>query len=537
MNNNKENETIELTGQDLTFEQIYDISHEGAKVCITEGAMQRLALSHKLLLQGAVEGKEIYGVTRGVGLNKDKVLFEGDALTPETLAASEKFNKNVLRSHSCGVGEGVDEEIVRALMTIRLNTSLRGFSALHPSIALGYKDFLNHGIHPVVPERGTVGEADITNNGHIGLVMMGEHFADYNGERISGEDALKRANLSPLKPYAKDALSIVNTNAFGASQAVLMALDVKKFLDTADIIFALSLEGFNGNVAPFMSEPASLRPFKGFEKQAERLRKLTKNSYLWEVYEGRALQDPLSFRDYFPNMAATRNCLESLLETLMVQINHADDNPAVIPGVKLDESEPSQKRKYQVYKDESLYGMIVPTSGLRAIAWVLPMEQLAIALSHISKSSCLRTTKLSTVFFTGLSRFLTPKDDSLGYTTIQKPFASLDAEIRHLSNPSSADLLPLAGDIEDIGTNSTYVIKKLRAILDNLYHILGIELLHAAQAVDLRMRDESSGVYLGDITKKFHGEFRKEVPFLSEDRVQTYDIKKSHDFLINYQPE
>jgi histidine ammonia-lyase len=465
-----------------------------------------------------------------VGLNKDVVLFRGDTLNPEARRASEQFNKNLLRSHSAGVGPELNEETVRATLLARLNTMLFGATGCHPDVVALYLEFLNRGIHPVLPSRGSAGVADITILPHIGLAMMGEGEVIFKGKRMSASEALKEAGLKPIAPFAKDALSILSSNAYAAGRAALVIHDVERLLEVADLVYSLSLEGLNGNMAPLLPPAQRVRPYTGQGETARRIRESLEGSYLWQPHDDRTLQDPLSFRDFSQVHGAVRDVLAFLKGQVTIQLNSSDDNPAVILDSAPEEGRAEQTLRYHV-QSEKVSGMVVPTANFEPMAWVLGFEAVGIALSHVSNMSCYRLIKLDTSTFTKLPRFLSPENSTYGLGILENTSTSLNAEIRHLSNPVSADYFARAGEIEDRATNSALVVDHVARIIDNLYYILGMELFHAAQAVDLRRR-ASPHLALGRATKAIYEAYRKAVPFLDKDRNLSIDIERSHNFLL-----
>ena len=290
--------SVVLTGRGLTVPDAVLVARSSVKVVADDRALQRVAMSHDLLLLAAREGHPVYGLNLGVGLSKDTAVFDGDVLRVDSLRVSQDFNRRMLHSHAAGVGPELEEAAVRALMLARVNTMLFGATGCHPQVVQMYLSLLNNQIHPVVPSRGSVGVADITILPHIGLAMMGTGEVVHNGARIPADEALSNAGLTPLVPYAKDALSILSANAFAAGLAVLAVSDAEQLLDTAEAVFALSLEGLNGNVSPLLDPAWRARPYPGQGVSARRVRGYLEGSYLWNVHPDRALQDPLSFRDY-----------------------------------------------------------------------------------------------------------------------------------------------------------------------------------------------------------------------------------------------
>lgn len=489
-------ETIVLTGKDLTIDEVAKVARQGAKVTISQEAMERLEKGRQMVYDMANSDIPVYGFTRGVGENKDRMVVA---------KYYEEYNRNLILSHSLGVGPEAKEEDVRAILLARLNTLLVGCTGIQPAVATLYMDMLNYGIHPVIPERGSVGAADITCLSHVGLAMIGEGDVWYQGERMTGAEAFEKSGVKPIVLGPKDGLGIVSSNALAAGEGAMVIKDVEELLDMADILYALTLEGFKGNVTPLDEATYRVRPFPGMAYSAERVRKYLEGSYLWLPGVTESLQDPLSLRGSCHIHGAVRDALEYVQRYLLIQLNASDDNPCLI----MEENR------------------IISCANYEPTTWVLGFEMLGTALSHLSRTACYRIIKLGTPKFTGLSRFLTPADGRvLGYATLQKTFTALDAEIRHLSNPATADFYSLAGDIEDHANNSPYVVQKTAKIVDNLRYILGIEAMHAAQAIDLR-----KATRLGKGTKAAYDVIRSEISFLDQDRNLSVDIKKAYNII------
>ena len=396
---------IELTGRNLSASDVCNIARGLCKVSVSTEAIERLVESRKLVFELSDKGVPIYGCNRGVGWNKDK------KVTKEFVS---QFNKNMLHSHSVGVGESASIEEARGAMVIRLNNLLVGCTGLSPEIVQLMAEMLNRSITPLFPKRGSVGEADIVNLSHLGLVLIGEGKVLYKGAVVLAAEAFAKEGLEPVVLLEKDGLAILSSNALSAAMACEAYHETEVLMHTADMISCMSLEGLNGNVSPLRDGAQRQRPY------------------------------------------------------------------------------PRQ----------------------------------SVALSHVSKMSCLRSLKLAMPGFTGLTRHLTPNDDTIAFSTIQKTYASMDAEIRLLANPVSMDTFPLAGGMEDISTNAPLVMEKHMKIIDDLYYVLAVEGIHAAQAMNLR------GAHYGKGTQAALKRLRGVVPFYSsDDRVLTDDIEAIHDFL------
>lgn len=523
---------VTLDGAHLTQDQAWAIAEGKDTVAIAPEAMQRLKDAHELVLAAAKRGTPVYGLTVGVGLNKDKPLFNSHGeLSQEVIDASKAFNRNALRSHSAGIGPMMSDELTRLQMVIRLNTLLAGQTGAQPYVAELYKEFLNKGITPQIPSRGSVGEADITLSSHVGAVMMGEWKAKVNGKEVSGKEALDKAGIKPLDPEGKDALAILSTNAAATAQVMKAAKDARRVIDVSPTVFALSLEGLNGNIAPVLPQAVKVHPFDGLSKEAEKIRATLDGSYLWKKDASRALQDPLSFRTTVYTIREARNALNHLDRELAVQINSSDDNPATILNADKDYAEHDQVAQYFV-GDKKAAGAIIPTANFEPLPVAIAAQRLGMAMSHLSHNSVQRTIHLSDDHFTGLTRFLSdPSNKGHAFGAIQKPFVALHSENIALSSPVSALGTPVAGDIEDTYTNLPLVAERLGKIADNMGYIYSLELLHAAQAIDLR-KNLKGDFEMGKGSEKLYKDYRSIVPYVNVDRIYTTDIENGKKLIM-----
>jgi len=489
-------EKIILNGNDLSLDDVYDVAYNYKQVEIDKNALEKAKKARKILFDLAAKGQPVYGLNRGVGWNKDKE-FDVDFF--------ETYNRNLLNSHSLGVEPYSTDEEVRAMMLIRLNTALYGSTGVSIEILEHYRDFLNKSIHPRVPRRGSIGEGDISTLSHIGLSIIGEGEVSYKGEILSSINAMKKENMKPAVLGPKDGLSIVSSNAQGAAYIAMLVKETEELIKMSNIIYCLGMEGLNGVVQSLDEKVNQLRRLKGQIKCAEECRSYLEGSYLNEPHKDRALQDSLSFRCSFAVNGSIYDVLDYIKEFLNIQINSTDDNPCIV----VDEERVSVSANFEI------------------TSLVLGVEMLGIALCHLSKSSCNRMIKLSDPSFTKLTRFLTPNETkTIAYGTIQKTFTYLDAENRMLANPSSMDYYSLAGNIEDHASNAPLAADKALKIIDNLRYIIGIEAIHAAQAVDLR-----GNVKMGKGTEKAYEAIRNEIPFLDKDRNLSVDIKKAYELI------
>lgn len=492
---------IGLSGNSLTLLEVEQIAVFGAQVELEEAARGRVKAARELIFELDRKGVAVYGLNRGVGWNKDKKVYA---------QFYDRYNKNLLRSHMIGVNPECSEAEVRAMLAIRLNGFLCGHTGVSAEIVEYYLEFLNRGIHPIVKKRGSVGEADIGTLSGIGLVIIGEGEAIYKGERMNGARALRAAGLEPLLLGPKDGLGVVSSNAQGAAFASLGLLEALRFIERYERVFCLALEGLNGVVDPLDESVNRERGYKGQMETARVCREILKGSYLFAPSEGRALQDPLSFRGQSSVTGAVLDALHHAEQQLAIELNATDDNPCLLPKE----------------------GRICGSANFEPLSWVLAVQTVSVGLAHMSKMICQQLLRIGDPGFTGLNRFLTPEEGAvIAYGTIQKTFSCLDAENRMYAGPCSLDFLSMAGHIEDLACNSTMTAENMRRIIGNLYYMAAILLMHGAQAVDLR-RPSS----LGAGTKLLFEKYREAVPFLSEDRNLSCDIQKTYDFLHTYDP-
>lgn len=526
---NAQAEHWSIDGQNLTVEQVVGLARDNnAKITLTETADKRIAEGFDLVMEAALQGKAVYGLTVGVGWNKDRPVFamkDGKrVLDDDLLKLSRAFNSTSLRAHGAGVGEPMAIETVRAGMAIRLNQIATGRTGVQSAVAEMYRQFLEQGITPVVPSRGSVGEADITLASHIGLAMVGEGEVFMNGNRIPAARALTDAGITPLEPVGKDFLSILSTNALTAGQAALLARDTAGYLEKEAVVFGLALEGFNGNVAPFLEATNDLRPFAENTSGAQMVRSALGGSYLWSPSKDRALQDPLSYRTMAYVLGGAEIAMRDLTTALEIQINHGDDNPVVVAGASDDKA---SMQVSQYFIEGEVSGAIYPSAGFEMLPVASRVEALNTALVRLSQAITMQTIRFENPDLTHLSRFLAAEtNQGHAFGAIQKPLVALLAENQQIGAQAPVGSIAMAGNIEDLDSHAPLSVANLGRILDNLYWMSSIQLLHAAQAVELRKPEQ-----LGTETKALFEDYRRSVPFVATDRIYSNDFSTGYGFL------
>ena len=529
------NATVTLTGADLTQDQAWRIA-QGEEVAISKKAMKQVTDSNRLVMAAARAGVEIYGLTVGVGLNKDHHLFDakGD-LTPEVRKASIEFNRNILRSHSVGYGPALSKEVTRLAMVVRLNTMLTGRSGAQPRVVELYRDFLNKGVTPVVPTRGSIGDADITLASHIGSVMMGEWRAEVDGKVVSGAEVLKMKGITPLVPEGKDGLGILSSNCVGVAMTMDAMRTMRQALKVSPVVYGLTLEGMNGNVAPFLAQTVNNHPLTGLKEAAAEMRATLKGSYLWNFDKTRALQDPLSFRTTVYTISEAKRALKELDELVNIQINSSDDNPGVILNASKEDFDKTQVKQYFVDKD-GVKGAIIPSANFEPLPIAIAAQRATIALSHVSHNALHRTMRLDEDRFSGLARYLAGPNNPNGHAfgATEDSMVSIYAENIELANPISMHGTPVEGNIEDSASNLPRVAERLKRASNNMFDLYSMELLHNTQAIDLRKMKQDN-VKLSDKTGALYKAYRKVVPFVEKDRIFSGDLENGIKILKNWE--
>ena len=494
-------EAIVLNGSSLSIRDLVDVAYRGRKVDVDAAAVERCERARQVLFDMAADGKPVYGLNHGVGWNKDRE-FGQDFF--------RQFNENLINSHSVGISPFCSVEEVRAMMCIRLNKALCGRTGISTKILLMYAELLNRGIHPRVLRRGAVGEGDVSTLALVGQTILGKGDVEYHGRIVPASDALRAENMAPVILGPKDGLSIVSSNAQGESIVLALLKETEDLLRLANASYCLMLEGLNGGLQPLAAPVNEIRGLAGQARCAAECRRLLKGSYLEEPDPHRALQDPLSFRCGAAVNGAVYDALQYVEGVFQTQINHSDDNPCI------------------VFEESTTY--VSPNFETTTLS--LGTDMLAAALCHMSRMITNRLFRIVDPQFSNLSRFLSPDENrTICFSTIQKTISALDSENRWLSNTTSADYDVFANGIEDHASGLPLSAMRSLRIVDNLRYMIGLELMHAAQAIDLRGDLAKERIKLGKGTRMLKDAFREAVGFYDRDRNLSEDIEKAYCFV------
>src|SRR5579863_5032525 len=441
INVTKGDSVITLTGHDMTIEQVVDVARHGAKVQLSPEAKQRQADNHGLLLEAAAEGVAVYWFNRGAGDQRETVMFSGDPLTPKNKAYLEKsqlmeFQLGAIFGFGPEVG---DEEIVRAMMVIRANAMTS--NAPSPQLSQMLVDLLNHRITPVVQSRGTLGEGDLAQLSNVGAAMVGAGDAYYQGTRMTAADALAKANLKPIQPFAADTNALTSSDAYATGIAALTVDDAQRALEWADLIYAMDLNGMNSSITPISTVVQRERPFQWLNWDAARVLDMIKGSYLFGDDPKRIIQDPESLRASSIRQASAWEEWGALRDAVVLQMNSSDHNPAVrtdlSPHDAWDLATP-QLQKYYVKggaHSNGKHGYIVSNANWDPYPLANKLESFVIALANMDIAVSLRIQRFGNPFFTAV----TPAEVFTGVPAPVRDYGyspvDLQQEIQSLTNP------------------------------------------------------------------------------------------------------
>ena len=524
--------TAVLDGKTLSLEQVVKIAEKAVSVEIAPDALAAMDKSY-LLLQAAIdEGRQIYGANLGVGGNKSRSIFTGSLSELRNREASEAFNSRNLLATAAGSGQPIEVDLVRAMMVLRLNDLLIGHSGARREVALALATFLNKGITPVVPSLGSIGEADIVMLSHVGVALMGEGDVFYKGKKMAARDALKDAGVAPLRPHGIDSLAIMSSNSYGEALAIKLVKRLEHLLEVSQPVLALSLEGVSGEVAQLTAVAYHIRKVRHACPISMRLLDLLEGSYLLSPRSGNEASgsgSALSHDSTHLYLVGLHTVLRQLKADLLAEINSSRNHPSFVPAPPPGPKATELDRMMYV-NGPVVSGYFVSTVGFEPFHWVVQMETLKAVLRQLTNVGALRILQLVRPDATGLERFLRASPDQLAFSAIQKTVAHLQKENVALSSLAFTMGIPLGKGGEDVASDGPQSAVALLKMTDNLVVLTAIELMHAAQAVDLRIQANPQ-LALGAGTKTLLRDFRTAVPFLDKDRLLSKDIEAAAKFV------
>ncbi|NUN05321.1 MAG: histidine ammonia-lyase [Bdellovibrio sp.] len=487
---------MQITGENITLENLYQIAHTPEmKAELSATAKAQMQKSRDYIEGRISSGEVMYGVNTGFGAFSSVRISDSEI---------EQLQRNLIRSHSMGIGAPFTKTETRAMMVLRANALAKGHSGIRPLVVEKILEFLNNDIIPVVPSQGSVGASgDLAPLSHLALTIIGEGEAwGADGQPVHVTKLLKEKNIQPLELKAKEGLSMINGCQVMTSIGLLSTWEARRLLWTADLAGAMSLEGLRGSRKPFDPLISASRPHPGEAKTARNLIKLMgEMSEIGQshVSDDHRVQDAYSLRCMPAVHGAAKDALRYVAKVLETEANSSTDNPLVFADAN------------KVLSCGNFHGMPVAHA----------MDFAGIAISSQASISECRISKMISTQMSELPPFLTPNGGlNSGHMIVQVAAASLVSENKVLAHPASVDSIPTSAEKEDHVSMGTIAARKFRQILHNAENVVAMELLSGCQALDLiAPLKPSAGV------KAAYDCIRKVVPFAKEDRIFSKDVE------------
>jgi histidine ammonia-lyase len=480
----------------LMLDRLEAVARGAAPPGLDEVARERIRAARAVVEDAVARGEAVYGVTTGIGELASVRIAPADA---------ERLQLNLLRSHAVGAGEPLPDEVVRAMMLLLAASLARGHSGVRTELVELLLACLERGVVPVVPSRGSVGSSgDLAPLAHLGLVLVGEGEASYEGRRRSGAEALYAADLAPLRLTAKEGLALINGTHLMAAVGTLAVTDARRVLNAATTACALSLEAFKGSTVPFDARLQEVRPQPGQERVAARLRELLAGSDVVASHAdcGR-VQDPYTLRCAPQVIGAVADALDYVRGAIERELSAVTDNPLVFPSE----------------------GDVVNGGNFHGQPLSLPLDHLALALTELASYSERRTYALLSPSYAELPRFLSPTPGlGTGLMIAQYAAAALVNECQVLAHPAGAGSIPTSAGQEDFNSMGAWAALKARTVVEHAARVVATELVCACQGLEFH-RPLRTTPRLEDAVARV----REIVPRVEEDRSLAKEIGRLAD--------
>ncbi|OPJ62383.1 histidine ammonia-lyase [Clostridium oryzae] len=489
---------IIINGESLTLEELAAVARKRYTVKIDEQAKDKILQSRKIVDKIVKENKVVYGITTGFGKFANVKISEGDC---------SKLQRNLIMSHACGAGDNLPTEVVRAIMLLRANALSKGFSGIRLSTLQTLIDMLNKGVHPLIPEKGSLGASgDLAPLAHMVLPMIGEGEAEYKGERMSGAQAMKLAGISTVQLAAKEGLALINGTQVMTAVGALNVYDSINLSRISDIAAALTLEALRGIKDAFDLRTHMIRRHDGQIVTAKRILELTEGSTFITNQGELRVQDAYSLRCIPQVHGASKDAINYVKEKVVIEMNSVTDNPIILEN-----------------------GDVISGGNFHGQPMALGFDFLGIALSELGNISERRLERLVNSQLNDLPAFLT-KNGGLnsGFMITQYAAAALVSENKVLAHPASVDSIPSSANQEDHVSMGTIAARKSRSILENVKRVIATELMAACQAIDFR-----EGYKLGKGTQAAYDTVRAAVDFIDKDKIMYTELKKVTDLITD----
>lgn len=492
----KSDHTIEIDGHHLDLEQFIAVVRHGARVHVSQVAQERMRRSRNVVEDIVKSRRPAYGINTGFGDFSRVSISSEDANT---------LQNNLILSHCTGMGEPYPEEAVRGMLLLRANALCGGFSGIRPEIVITMADMLNHGIHPVVPQKGSLGASgDLAPLSHLSLVLLGLGEADYQGVRMPGAAAMKHAGLPTYSLLAKEGLALINGTQAMCSTGALALYDALQAAQLADVIASISLETLRGLTSAFEDRVQSVRPQKGQIPVARNLRLLCEGSAILDKSKDLRVQDAYTLRCIPQVHGAVRRALQHVVEIVTDELNAVTDNPLIF----------------------SEDGAVISGGNFHGEPLALAFDYLGIAAAELANISERRLERMVNPQLSGLPAFLVKQGGlNSGMMIVQYSAASMVSENKIYAHPASVDSIPSSANQEDHVSMGTTAARKARLIIENTLSVLAMELMCACQGLDL-LEDKPSPIH-----EAIHKRVRQLVRYYEKDREIRLDIDAMNSFI------
>ncbi len=490
--------TILLTGNDLTLAQFERAVLGNEPVALAPEARERIEAARAVIDRIAASEQTAYGVNTGFGELARVQIPHADI---------RRLQLNLVRSHACGVGAPLTETETRAMLLLRANALAKGRSGARVVVVETLCAMLERGVLPVIPSQGSVGASgDLAPLAHLALVAIGEGEAIYRGDRLAGAEAMRRAGIAPLQLEAKEGLALLNGTQGMLALLSLALIESEILADTADVATALSLDALRGTPSAFDERIALARPHPGALRTARNVERLNRGSQIRESHRAGdrdpRVQDAYSLRCAPQVHGAVRDAIDHIRRVVEIEMNSATDNPLVFVGQGAEQ------------------GDVVSGGNFHGQPLAMAADQLAVALATLAGISERRIDRMTNPHSSMLPAFLTEHPGlNSGFMMAQVTAAALTSETKALATPHSVDSIPTSGDQEDYVSMGMSAARRLRPMMENLRHILAIELLAACQGINLL-----APLRTGEQAEMARQQIRAVVPKYTDDRPHAPDI-------------
>ncbi|MBB4826458.1 histidine ammonia-lyase [Sporosarcina luteola] len=490
---------VVLTGSSLTLEQMNEILYNNQRITLDEAALDRVQKSREAVDSIVQNDKTVYGINTGFGKFSDVKIDEKD---------TKALQLHLIRSHACGVGEPFPEIVSRAMVVLRLNALLKGFSGIRPVVLERFTYMVNNGIHPVIPQQGSLGASgDLAPLSHLALVLLGEGYVWKDGKPESAEKVWKEHGLDPIVLEAKEGLALINGTQAMTAQGVVNYLEAEKLAYASEWIAAMTMEALFGITDAF--HPA-IHEARGYQEQvdvAARMLDWLKGSSLTTKQGEKRVQDAYSIRCIPQVHGASWQVLTYVKEKLEIEMNAATDNPLI-------------------FEDGDV---VVSGGNFHGQPIAFAMDFLKIGVAELANISERRIERLvNPQLNEGLPPFLSPQPGlQSGAMILQYSAASLVSENKTLAHPASVDSIPSSGNQEDHVSMGTIGSRHANQIIENAKRVLAIEALCALTGCRYRGEDQ-----MAPRTKMKFDELIAVVQPIEEDRVFAPDIETIAALLV-----